>query len=78
MPPGTSEVPHRHRKARQFFFVLDGQIEIDVEGRVQRLESFHGLEIPPGALHVVRNASSSVVRFLAVAAPTTKGDRSTV
>jgi quercetin dioxygenase-like cupin family protein len=76
MPAGTSEAPHRHRVARQFFFVLDGQIEIDVDGTVHRLDAFQGLEIAPGVSHVVRNASSGTARFLAVAAPTTKGDRS--
>jgi mannose-6-phosphate isomerase-like protein (cupin superfamily) len=76
MPPGTSETPHRHRKAHQFFFVLEGRLEIDVAGVVHRLDPFHGLEVLPTVLHVVRNSSAGTTRFLAVAAPTTKGDRS--
>ena len=27
MPPGTSEVRHRHGRARQFFFVLSGRLD---------------------------------------------------
>lgn len=32
MPPGTAEEEHSHSKARQFFFVLDGEFSITEEG----------------------------------------------
>ena len=31
MPPRTSETRHSHARARQFFFVLDGEVTLEVE-----------------------------------------------
>jgi mannose-6-phosphate isomerase-like protein (cupin superfamily) len=77
MPPGTSEQNHFHAKARQFFFVLAGELRIEVEGKCEVLTCGAGLEIEPGKLHRVFNSSRNVVEFLAISSPTTKGDRET-
>jgi len=75
MPPGTSEVEHAHGIARQFFFVLKGELKINVRGREFVLAPHEGLEVPPGEIHVVRNESDLTAEFLAIAHPTTIGDR---
>ncbi|HEY6985901.1 MAG TPA: cupin domain-containing protein, partial [Rhodanobacteraceae bacterium] len=31
-PPGSAEVRHRHARARQFFYVLDGTAVIEIDG----------------------------------------------
>lgn len=77
MPPRTSEIRHSHTKARQFFYVLAGTLTIERAGEVYTLEARDGLEIAPGTIHVVSNTTSAVVEFLAIASPTTKGDRVT-
>lgn len=75
MPSGTSEVEHYHNKARQFFFVLEGKLAIKALGSDFILRRHEGLEIPPGELHHVRNLSNGTTEFLAIAHPTTIGDR---
>jgi mannose-6-phosphate isomerase-like protein (cupin superfamily) len=75
MPPGTCEEEHAHRKARQFFFVLDGELSINVFGLAHVLHRHEGLDIPPGEFHWVRNASDAPVEFIAIAHPTTRGDK---
>jgi mannose-6-phosphate isomerase-like protein (cupin superfamily) len=75
MPPGTAEVRHFHSGARQFFFVLSGELAIEVEGERTALSMHDGIEIAPGRAHQVLNESDSEATFLAVACPTTKGDR---
>lgn len=75
MPPGTAEEEHAHGKARQFFFVLDGELSIRVLGRDHILRRYEGLDIPPGEFHRVRNVSNATTEFLAIAHPTTRGDR---
>jgi len=37
MPPGTAEVLHYHGEAQQFFYLLSGEAELEVEGRHLRL-----------------------------------------
>jgi quercetin dioxygenase-like cupin family protein len=48
MPPGTSEVKHHHSLARQFFFVIRGELRLEVEGREYELRPDDGLEIHRG------------------------------
>ncbi len=40
MPPGASEQRHRHEVARQFFYVLAGELTMEVDGVVHRLKTW--------------------------------------
>jgi mannose-6-phosphate isomerase-like protein (cupin superfamily) len=75
MPPGAAEVRHHHRQAQQFFYVLDGEILMEVDGEKTLVAAGSGIRIPPGARHQVRNPSSSAVRFLVISQPPSHGDR---
>jgi quercetin dioxygenase-like cupin family protein len=75
MPPGTQEHRHRHQRARQFFYVLQGELTMELEGAVHRLPARRGLEIPAQAAHQARNDSAEEVWFLVVSAPPGQGDR---
>lgn len=75
MPPGATEVAHRHRAARQFFYVLKGELSMEVEGAVERIPERHGLEIAPGAAHRAFNQGPEPVEFLVISSPPTQGDR---
>ena len=75
MPPGSAEIPHYHRNARQFFFVIEGELTIEQPGRLQRFRKWEGLEVLPGAPHHVRNSSENDVVFLVISSPRTMGDR---
>jgi mannose-6-phosphate isomerase-like protein (cupin superfamily) len=77
MPPGTSEVRHRHDRARQFFFALDGTLSIELAGARFTLESGQGLHVPAGEPHRVFNDGPSAVQFLVVSQPPSHGDRRT-
>jgi quercetin dioxygenase-like cupin family protein len=78
MPPGTAEVRHRHAQARQFFYVLEGQLELEVEGTAHQLTVGVGLEIAPGAAHQACNRGEGDVLFLVVSQPPSHGDRELV
>ncbi|HUB18982.1 MAG TPA: cupin domain-containing protein [Acidobacteriaceae bacterium] len=75
MPPGAKEQRHFHTKARQFFYVLEGELTMEIEGRLHALGERQGLEIAPGEKHQARNESSGDVRFLVMSAPPAQGDR---
>jgi len=76
MPAQTQEIRHYHAQARQFFFVLSGQLCMELEGEHHALQAQQGIEIPPQARHQARNESDSDVEFLVISHPTTRGDRS--
>jgi mannose-6-phosphate isomerase-like protein (cupin superfamily) len=75
MPPGSSEVAHFHGSARQFFFVLEGELRIELEHGTEILGREQGLEIPPLAIHRAHNVSQGECRFLVVSHPPSAGDR---
>jgi mannose-6-phosphate isomerase-like protein (cupin superfamily) len=75
MPPHTQEVMHYHGKARQFFFVLSGNLNILLESSSVTLAANQGLEIPPGTPHQVRNDAEEEATFLVISQPSSHGDR---
>jgi len=75
MPPRASEVRHYHERARQFFFVLEGELTIEVAGEEFMLRSQQGIEVAPAAPHQVFNRSSQDARFLVISQPPSHGDR---
>jgi mannose-6-phosphate isomerase-like protein (cupin superfamily) len=75
MPPGRVEVRHYHAQSRQFFFVLSGELTLEVQGVKNTIASGQGLEIAPLAPHQALNTSARDVEFLVISQPTTRGDR---
>jgi quercetin dioxygenase-like cupin family protein len=78
IPPGAGEVRHFHGKARQLFYVLKGELQLDLAGNAFRILAGDSLEVPPGEEHRVWNASDAEASFLVVSAPSTRGDRTNV
>ncbi len=75
MPPGTSEKRHYHSISRQFFFVLQGELSMELEGEMHKIKTQQGIEIPPGSAHQASNNTQSPVEFIVISQPTTRGDR---
>lgn len=75
MPAGASEARHFHSRARQFFYVLSGELTMELEGTRHLVPAFHGIEIAPLARHQAINASEQEVNFVVVSSPTTRSDR---
>lgn len=75
MPSGAAETPHHHTHARQFFYVLSGELTLVVNQEAHMLHSHEGLEIAPGEVHQAINRSHSPVRFLVTSNPPSHGDR---
>ena len=75
MPAGTAERRHFHARARQFFYVLAGELTMEVDGREHVICANHGLEIALGVPHQARNRSGAEVRFMVTSQPPSHGDR---
>jgi mannose-6-phosphate isomerase-like protein (cupin superfamily) len=75
MPPGTSEIRHYHVHARQFFYVLEGELTLEVERHDFLLRPGEALEISPGQQHQAFNRSATPARFLVTSQPSSHGDR---
>jgi mannose-6-phosphate isomerase-like protein (cupin superfamily) len=75
IPSGGREIRHYHQKAQQFFYVLSGEVIMEVDGKNTLLAAGTGMRILPGARHQIGNPSSSPARFLVVSQPPSHGDR---
>ena len=75
MPKGTSEIRHYHNEATQFFFILSGVLEIEIDGVVHQLGQHECIEVKPHTSHQVFNKSDDHVEFLVISHPNTKNDR---
>ena len=75
VPAGGAEVMHYHTKARQFFYILEGEGTMGFEDRDVILRKDDGIEIAPQVKHQFKNQSDLDVHFLVISVPATRGDR---
>jgi len=75
MPSGTSETRHSHVRARQFFYVLEGELTLEVEHHHFVLHAHEGIEVSPGQQHQALNRSAKSVRMIVTSQPPSHGDR---
>ena len=75
VPPGGRDTRHVHSRARQFFFILQGEAVLEVAGQRHTLKAQTGLQIEPGAAHQFRNESERDVVFLVISQPPGQADR---
>lgn len=75
MPSGTSETRHSHVHADQFFFVLEGQLTLDVERERFVINAGEGIEVSAGQSHQAVNEGPNTVRMIVISQPPSHGDR---
>jgi mannose-6-phosphate isomerase-like protein (cupin superfamily) len=75
MPPATKETRHSHVHARQFFYVLEGELTLEIEYHEFVLQKGEGIEVSPGQRHQALNKSASPVRIIVTSQPPSHGDR---
>ena len=75
MPPGAAEIRHYHERAQQFFYILTGEVLMEINGENVLIPAGSGVRILPGTRHQIRNPSCSPVRFLVISQPPSHGDR---
>lgn len=61
--------PHIHHREDEAFYVLEGEIEFNVEGNSGTAGPRYFVNIPKGTLHTFRNAGTMPARILALVAP---------
>jgi mannose-6-phosphate isomerase-like protein (cupin superfamily) len=75
MPPVTAEQRHLHQRTTQFFYVLAGELTIELDRVEHLLQPGTGLTVPAQTPHQVFNRSSEDARFLVISQPPSHGDR---
>ena len=65
---------HQHNREDEFFYVVEGKLLIDLEGRTVELWPGQGLMVPHGVLHCTRAPERTVVLMIEPATVTPTGD----
>jgi mannose-6-phosphate isomerase-like protein (cupin superfamily) len=65
---------HKHDKDDEFFFVLEGQLLIDLEGRTIELSPGQGVTITKGVMHRPRAPKKTVMLMVETSAIQPTGD----
>ena len=69
-PPGNpGPPPHVHHNEDEAFYLLEGELELMVEGSARVVGSGTFVNIPKGTLHTFKNAGTTPARILAMVAP---------
>ena len=65
---------HEHKELDEFFFVVDGQLLIDLEGRTVALDPGQGLVVPKGVEHRTRAPQRTIILMVENAGIIPTGD----
>jgi dTDP-4-dehydrorhamnose 3,5-epimerase-like enzyme len=65
---------HKHDNEDEFFYVVEGQFYIDLEGRTVELAPKQGFTVPKGVLHRTRAPERTVILMIEGRTVTPTGD----
>jgi quercetin dioxygenase-like cupin family protein len=68
-PKSVSPPPHRHPSQTESFRVVEGPIELMVDGKWRTLQTGDTESVPPGGVHTFRNRSTTTVTMHSTHAP---------
>lgn len=64
---GCSTLRHHHKLSEEFYYILEGEGAMEIDGERQQVAPGDGVLIPPGAAHQI--FARSRLRFLCCCAP---------
>lgn len=69
VPPGSGPPPHIHRREDEAFFVLEGQLAFQVDGRSLAATAGAWVTLPKGTLHAFKNTGPTPAQMLILVNP---------
>ncbi len=70
LDPGSGLGPtHYHQRAENVYIVLEGVVEVVIDGKTHRLQAGEMAFIPPGVPHAAGNGGAVPARFIEIYAP---------
>jgi len=69
VPPGGGPPPHVHSREEESFFVLDGEITFQVDGKTIVATAGTFANMPVGTLHSFKNETGETARMILSVAP---------
>ena len=73
--PGEDFQAHYHNIMEENFYILEGKVDIVVDGKVNTLSAGDMIHIEPGEVHYVRNAYDAPMKMVSTLAPFQEVDK---
>ena len=73
--PGEDFRAHFHNVMEENFFILEGKVDIVVDGKVNTLSAGDLIHIEPGEVHYVKNSYDTPVKMVSTLAPFQEVDK---
>ena len=73
--PGTDFTNHYHKIMEENFYVIEGEIDIVVDGTLHHLTEGQFIHIEPNERHYVINRSSKITKLVSTLAPHVEVDK---
>ncbi len=73
-PADINPVKHYHRAMHEYFYLVQGSVDIDVDGTIHSLEKDDLLVAEPGEIHVITRMSPDM-KLLLLMPPPIPGDK---
>lgn len=75
MPPGSSEVKHKHSNCQQFFFILRGKATFITNENIYQVLTMEGFHVLQNTPHQIKNEQDEDLEFLVISQPHAHDDR---
>jgi quercetin dioxygenase-like cupin family protein len=62
--PGSFVPDHRHDGFEESFYILEGELEMQMNGESMTVSKGHFIKVPKGAIHGYRNTSGHEAKYL--------------
>ena len=69
VPPRGGPPPHVHHREDEAFWVLEGELEVQVDENIFRAEAGSFVHLPKGIVHTYENVGTEPARFLTLMVP---------
>lgn len=73
--PGEDFQAHYHNVMEENFYILEGKVDIVVDGKVNTLSAGDMIHIEPGEVHYVKNAYDAPMKMVSTLAPYQEVDK---
>ncbi len=69
LPANGSTQRHYHKKSEEFYYLLEGEAEMEIDGVTKKMSSGDAVLIPAGAWHQITANEGGPIRLLCCCAP---------
>ena len=69
LPPGGATERHYHKNSEEFYFLLEGEGTMEIDGELQKVGPGDAILIPAGRWHQITADDHAGLRFLCCCAP---------